>query len=155
MQEKYEFQKDGSYKVIKLGGTYNETTNTLTAKLPGAGMYGVVEAEELYKVALTIGKTASIVNDKVITNDVAPEIVEGTTMVPLRLIAENLGAEVKWNHKTKEVTVVLEEQEVSLGLSDGVMIKENRALVPLRAIVESLGAHVLWVPSTKEIQIVR
>ena len=152
---KYELQKDGSYQVIKLGGVYDEKTNTITGKVSGSGIYGVVEAEELYKVDLTIGQVTSVVNDKIVTNDVAPEIVDGITMVPLRFIGENLGAEVKWHHKTKEVTVMIGEETVTLGQLEGVMIKENRALVPLRYIAESLGANVLWIPSAKEIQIVK
>ena len=152
---KYELQKDGTYKVVKIGGTYDAATNTLVGKVAGAGVYGVAEAESLLKVNLKIGQKETVVNDKVLDNDVAPEIINGSTMVPLRFIAENLGADVSWDNKTKEVTVTLEGESIILGKEDGTVIKNNRTLVPIRYISEHLGANVLWVNSAKEIEIVK
>ena len=38
--------------------------------------------------------------------DVAPEIVNGRTFVPVRFVSEQLGAEIKWDANTKKVTIV-------------------------------------------------
>ena len=56
-------------------------------------------------VELSIGSQEGIVNGQVIPMDVAAEIVQGRTFVPLRFAGENLGAVVNWNGTTKEVTV--------------------------------------------------
>lgn len=152
---KYERQEDGTYKVVKLGGTYDAHTKTLVGRVAGAGIYGIVEAENLLKVNLKIGNKETVVNDKVLRNDVAPEIINGSTMVPLRFIAENLGVDVSWNNKTKEATVTLEGKSIVLGKEDGAVIKDNRTLIPLKYISEHLGANVLWVNSAKEIEIVK
>lgn len=39
------------------------------------------------------------------SNDVAPKIVNGRTMLPARFVAENLGAVVAWNEADKTVTI--------------------------------------------------
>lgn len=69
-------------------------------------------------------KTISIVVDgKVIQTDVAPEVKNGRTMVPIRFIAEALGCEVEWEqatqtvkiyHNTKKITVVSTGQKNAL-----------------------------------------
>ena len=90
--------------------------------------------------------------------DVAPQIIDGNTMVPLRFIAESLQAEVKWNAKAKEVTIIQGDEELILKVGKGseeAMIQDNRTLVPLRYISEQLNANVLWVPSQKAIEIVK
>lgn len=47
-------------------------------------------------ILLTIGKKAADINGKAVENDVAPMIVNSRTMLPIRFIAENLGAKVGW-----------------------------------------------------------
>lgn len=155
---KYEKQADGTYTAIKLGGTYDKESKIFTALITGTGYYGVAEAKDLVKVNLQIGKTAVVVNDQTKVNDTAPILVEGVTMVPLRFVAENLNADVKWNNKAKKVLLTVEENVIELSVGEGsqeILLQEGRTLVPLRYISEQLNAKVLWVPSTKEVQIVK
>lgn len=56
-------------------------------------------------VSLTIGSTHAIVDGQPVTIDVAPFIVGARTMVPLRFIAQSLGATVDWNDTTSTVTI--------------------------------------------------
>src|SRR5690606_11850507 len=44
-----------------------------------------------------------IVNGKTVQPDVSPQIMEGRVMVPVRWIAEALGAEVKWDKENRAV----------------------------------------------------
>ncbi len=155
----YEVQADGSVKVVKLGGKYDPKTKTFTARISKPGTYGMVEAKELLKVNLTVGSNTAEVNDTNKVQDIAPQIIEGSTMVPLRFIAENLEAEVKWDGKLKEVTIIQGDEVLTLRVGKGsgqeAMIQNNRTLVPLRYISEQLGANVLWIPSAKAIEIVK
>ena len=48
---------------------------------------------------------ATVVNGEEILMDVPPQIVNGTTMMPLRFIMEELGAEVQWDGPTQKVTI--------------------------------------------------
>lgn len=57
-------------------------------------------------VECTIGSTTMTINGESKTMDVAPEIVNGRTMLPARYLAEALGATVGWDPATK--TVVFE-----------------------------------------------
>jgi Copper amine oxidase N-terminal domain len=56
-------------------------------------------------VSLTIGSTAALVDGQPTTLDVAPFVVGSRTLVPLRFIAQSLGASVNWNDSTSTVTI--------------------------------------------------
>jgi hypothetical protein len=56
-------------------------------------------------VALTIGSTQGTVDGQAVTLDVAPFVVGSRTLVPLRFVAQSLGANVNWNDSTGTVTI--------------------------------------------------
>jgi hypothetical protein len=89
-----------------------------------------------------------------IASDVKPEMKNNRTMVPLRVISENLGANVHWSNS--EVTLTKGNTKVLLNLNSATAekngekilldvkpyIKNNRVIVPLRFIAEAFGSHV-------------
>lgn len=97
-----------------------------------------------------------IVNDHIVFSDVAPYIKNSRTYVPIRFIAEELGFDVKWDAKTKKVTMTDGESTVELTIGSKTMlvngkkvkldapaeIKDQRTFVPLRAIAEAFGKRV-------------
>jgi N-acetylmuramoyl-L-alanine amidase len=52
---------------------------------------------------MKIGSTRAIANGKFLTMDTPPLLVDGTVMLPVRFVAEELGIEVKWDNNTKTV----------------------------------------------------
>lgn len=56
-------------------------------------------------IRLRINSGIATVDQKRVSLDTAPVILDGRTMVPIRFIAENLGAEVSWDDKTQTVTL--------------------------------------------------
>jgi hypothetical protein len=56
-------------------------------------------------ISLTIGSTAANVNGQHVAIDVAPFVVGNRTLVPLRFIAQSLGAAVDWNDSNSTVTI--------------------------------------------------
>jgi len=58
-------------------------------------------------VQVKIGSTALIVNGVTINMDVAPEIKDGRTMMPLRFIAQAFGAKLTWDDATKTASFEL------------------------------------------------
>ncbi|WP_053955909.1 N-acetylmuramoyl-L-alanine amidase [Inediibacterium massiliense] len=86
------------------------------------------------------------------------------TLVPIKFIVENLGAEIKWNQEKKEATIIADQKTIilkidsnkalvngkSVALPDQVPAKllgykENyRTMVPLRFIAEQLGMNIGW-----------
>lgn len=102
-------------------------------------------------------------NGDMVKSDVAPYIYEERTMVPLRVISENLGKEVTWDGGKKSVNIKDEKgNEFSLiiggkfmvdisanvdrkiELDAPALIKDDRTFVPLRAIAEAFGENVDW-----------
>jgi len=67
-------------------------------------------------IVLKIGSTIAIVNGKEYKLDVPPKILpSGRTVVPVRFIAEAIGAKVNWNSKTKMVTITYTKEAVQYG----------------------------------------
>jgi len=101
-------------------------------------------------------------NGEKIFFDVAPQIINERTMVPLRAIFEALGATVDWNGDTQTLTSTKNDITVKLTINDSTMYVNNtpvildspafiidgRTLVPLRAISEAYQANVAWDSDT-------
>lgn len=98
------------------------------------------------------------VGGKLLSFDVAPKIVNDRTLVPMRAIFAELGAEVEWDAETLAVTAKKGNTTVSLtinsqtakingedyALEAPAMIFEDRTLVPCRFVSDVFGAEVLW-----------
>jgi len=92
-------------------------------------------------------------DDVPIEFDVAPQIIDSRTMVPLRAIFNALGADIEWNDETRTVISVRYDVSVILQIDNDVMVVDGRditldvapmiidgrTLVPVRAIAESFG----------------
>lgn len=98
-----------------------------------------------------------------VKSDVAPYIYEERTMVPLRVISENLGKEVLWDGANRSVQIsdgyggvlylTIDKKEIenfaggngnTIKLDVAPRIKDDRTFVPLRAIAEAFGEKVDW-----------
>ena len=141
--------------MIKLGGEYDPETKTFMSFVEQSGNYAVIEADSLTQISLSADSTESKINGETSELDTPPMIKDGTTYVPVRFIAEALGADVKWNAETKEAIINLDGKEVVINVIEEGMIENSRTLLPLRKVSESLDSYVLWLPDTKEIKVVR
>jgi multiple sugar transport system substrate-binding protein len=84
------------------------------------------------KIALTIGKTVAKVNGYDVALDAPAAIVNGKTVVPLRFVADSMGATTAWNAALKKVTV-----QFSLDWL------KNKAVVPFwEAMAAALGTSL-------------
>jgi len=83
------------FVVENLGGSigWDDETQLVTIKK------GDVEIE------IYIGQSFALVNGTPIELDSPAYIENGRTFLPLRFIAENLGAKVEWNAETKQVVI--------------------------------------------------
>lgn len=98
-----------------------------------------------------------------IKTDVAPEIIDGRTMLPVRAVFEAIGAEVDYEAETKTaiatkgdttVTFIIDSNIMTInGVEKAIdvpaMIKDNRTLVPLRACAEAFELDVEWNNNTR------
>lgn len=109
-----------------------------------------------------------VISDVEVETDVVPTIIYNRTMVPTRVVGEELGFDVNWDEPTK--TAVLEKDNVVYRVTVGsdvvtsskgdiieldspAIIAEGRTLLPLRAIAEMTGAKVDWDNSTRTVYI--
>lgn len=107
----------------------------------------------------------SIVSNKKFKFDTPPVIKGSRTLIPVRAISEGLGADVKWNAETKQVTITKDQTTIVLTLGsttalvNGVEVKldtnadtmNNRTYVPLRFIMETFKMQVNYDDDTIEI----
>ncbi|MCL6450601.1 MAG: trypsin-like peptidase domain-containing protein [Acetobacteraceae bacterium] len=108
-----------------------------------------------------------VVNGSLVASDVPPQIFEGRTFVPLRVVSEALGAKVVWHEAMRAVEVRRGATTVSLVVGSAVAfvngaphpldaparLVEGRTLVPLRFLGESLGAEVAWDAAVQEVRV--
>lgn len=98
-----------------------------------------------------------------------PEIINGSSFVPIRAIVENKGGTVDWDNAEQMVTIYLNNIQIRLQIGsicanvNGVdkylnvapyISNTGRSMLPLRFVSESLGFTVIWndIDSTITIQ---
>ncbi|MDD4663705.1 MAG: stalk domain-containing protein [Caldisericia bacterium] len=59
------------------------------------------------RVTLQINNTIARINERIVTLDAPPTIIQGRTLVPIRFIAEAFGAQVDWDGVLRKVTIRL------------------------------------------------
>ena len=106
-----------------------------------------------------------IMNNIKITASIPPQIIKGRTYVPLRAIAEGLGAKVNWNNELQQATVekadnliafTIGNPEVTLNgkqvtIETAPYMVSGSSMLPLRFISEQLGLKVTWDSSLNTI----
>ena len=113
------------------------------------------------------GEIVVLLNGTPIAFDVAPIIIDDSTMVPFRAIFEALGMEVDWNPDTRTAIGIGENIRIELPLDSRIafvnaepveldvpaQLRNNITLVPMRFVAENSGAIVEWEPTTRTVVI--
>ncbi len=66
----------------------------------------ITATKEGQVLTLTVGSSTALNNGTTVQLDTPPQIIDGRTLVPLRFVSENMGAEVGWDASTHQVSVV-------------------------------------------------
>ncbi len=116
------------------------------------------EAEYDTRVVLQIGNKNVVINNRTVTNDVTPVIVDNRTMVPIRVVTEALGGSADWNEAARMVTLTIDGKVLRMtidqtidGFDAAPVIINSRTYVPIRYVAEALGADVEWIAETQQI----
>ncbi len=129
-------------------------------------------AVEKQTIILTIGRIQASVDGSPYTLDAPPYVDKQArrTLVPIRFVSEALGANVKWDSATRQVTIEDSGRVIALTpgslnvLVDGTaqtidcapaVLPPGRTFVPLRFVSETLGAQVNYNNVTKQITFTR
>ncbi len=144
----------------QLGGEFSADGKMFSYYTYQTGEHGVIVSGNLKRIEWQVGSQTYTANGESRENDVAPVIAEDRTLLPLRSIAEALGAGVEWNGDTKTVAITKDDKTVYITIGEELpqgmgtaVIREGRTLVPLRYIAEQLGANVVWDAATKQVSI--
>lgn len=134
----------------------------------------LASAIALCSIAVLAEETANVaVDDVLVKFDQPPVVVDGRTLVPIRAVAEQIGAEVRWNENTQTATVIYKGIGVALQIGNIQMVVRNlttseerqvaldvapqtyngRTLLPIRAILEEFGCKVSWDASSSTVVI--
>lgn len=117
-----------------------------------------VFAAESVEIKMTIGSETAYVNGEAHTLDAAPVIRNNRTMLPIRFVAEKLGASVEWNEDSTVTIVTAENIEIKIAVGSAVatvngiekeldspaFIESGRTFLPVRFVAQVLGADVEW-----------
>ena len=102
------------------------------------------------------------INGKVVESDQPPLLIDNRTFVPIRVIAEDLGATVNYDNKDRIVTIRRDKTNILLTIGDDIarissdvetrpaildapaFLRNDRTYLPLRSISELFGMQVDW-----------
>ena len=149
--------------------SYDEKTNTVSFVAPHFSKYVISAIYEKDAIVLNIGQKDAKVFGETVSNDVAPKIVNERTMLPIRFIAEKLGASVDWVQESQTVIVELDDVKISLVIGENFatvndekmeldspsFVEDDRTFLPIRFVMENLGADVLWNNDTQKVIITK
>lgn len=154
----------GTYKYLPSGSPLMQTASfAKDTYFFGTNTEGFsVAAPAKTEVKLQIGNMTGYVNGTAKTLDAAPVIRNSRTMLPVRFVAENLGATVGWDGATSTVTVstasttieivigkaTAKVNGVEITLDSPAFIENSRTYLPVRFVSENLGATVAWDGAT-------
>ena len=117
-------------------------------------------------MSVTIGEPNLIIDGVEVPIDESGSVAyveNGRTMMPVRGIAEAIGAEVSYDNATQTVTVENEDTMIAMTIGDNEMevngqkvmlltapeIKEERTMLPVRDVAEALDCEVEWQQETQ------
>ena len=150
--------------------TYGVNPAPLSTKVKGFAKTEKVAATGV-KIDMTVNSMTAYVNGVAKTLDAAPVIKNSRTMLPVRFVAENLGATVGWDDATRTVsiersdvkieivigasTAKINGKEIALDSPAYIEPSNSRTYLPVRVVAENLGATVGWDDTTKTATLVK
>lgn len=106
-----------------------------------------------------------VIEGKQVEADVPPMVSNGRTLVPLRVVAEKMGAEVTWDQESQTATIIQDHKSIKLQLNNKRATIDNKAvtldtppqivnhrmLLPLRFVGEALGLTIGWEEASRTV----
>ena len=123
--------------------------------------------KQMYEDAYTLGAGSITIKNSIIKFDTPPYLKGGITLVPVRAITEELGAEVTWNEDTQTVNIAKDNIVIEMTINsttvliNGIVVDmgiapevtSGRTYVPLRFLAETFELAVAWDQETETIDI--
>ncbi len=132
--------------------TDEDLTNLMIGNMGGTG----TAAEQ---VAFAVGETTYMADGQVKTMDVAPMIIDGRLMVPVRYLEDLFGMTPEWDAASKTVTVVYNDAVYQMTIDSNIItvnamtqiemdtaavIIDGRTFVPVSRFANAMGIEYTW-----------
>ncbi len=151
------------------GGSGRKSGNGTIAPITVIDPRNPTDGGSKESIILTINDVTASVFGEEVKNDVAPKIVNSRTMLPIRFVAEALGAKVSWDESLKLVKIERDDVVIELTvdsntayingaaveLDSPAFIENSRTYCPVRFVSEALNANVDWNDETKQVIITK
>lgn len=146
----------------------NERVSALSSRIKALEVsLEQIKSRQRPTIILTVGSKTGFIDEVPYSLDVAPFLISGRILLPLRFVGEAFGVNFFWDEQSKTVTYPSPKGEVKLTIGKNTVqvgdsqltldtagkIVSGRTFVPLRFIGESLGAEVIWHGEFKKAEI--
>ena len=122
-----------------------------------ADTYNCINKSEL------LGGIKVVLNDKVLAFTTRPTTENDRTLVPMRFLFEQMGAEVEWEEETQTAVVTKDEDIISFSIDNNnasvngniktmdvpARLINDKTMIPVRFLSEELGCTVEWDEEAK------
>jgi len=131
--------------------------------------HAIADENKKIEIEFCVGDDTLMINGNPVKVE-KPYVVDGVTLVPLRVITEAFGAKVDWDASTKTVTLTYPDVNIVLQIGNPIAELNGSAqtllcapqltpsgftFVPLRFISENFGATVSYDDATKRIKVIK
>lgn len=119
-------------------------------------------------IEMTIGKKDYSINSEKKKMDTVPFVQDSRTLVPVRFVAEAIGAQVEWDSENQVVKIANNDSVITLKVGENTyslngktsemdtksIIKDSRTFIPIRFVAEALGLNVEYNDTDKIVTLV-
>lgn len=156
--------EDGTSNTYRVTITRSATaTSTETGnnnKVDNSNANNKVDLKTDLKVVFRVGSVTYLENGESKSLAAAPYITSSRAQVPLRVIAEALGAGVNYNATAKQISINLGTERLYMDIGKTIKdfdvapeVKANTTFVPIRYVSEKMGLKCTYNNASKEIVI--
>lgn len=131
------------------------TGDDVQIRLPKSELYA--ELSEMQDAAYVV------FGDRLLGFETTPVIEDDRTLVPMRFLFEQMGADVEWNQETQTATATMNNTAVAFSINDTnaevngtaatmdvpARLINDKTMVPLRFLSEEMGYTVTWDEATR------
>jgi YVTN family beta-propeller protein len=139
----------------------NEGDNTVTV------IDGAAASEVQKPISFTVGQNSYTANGQSLAMDAAPLIAGGRLLVPVRYLADALGAQTTWDAARRTVSILRGNTALELAIGSAALndngrvgwmdtapvIINGRTYFPIRYIAEAFGYTVSWDASSQTVTV--
>lgn len=150
------FRTIDTVRITEDGDDFVIQSGIYQIRAPKEAIYSKLESESVQPVYVAL-------RDKVLAFEDQPVIENGSTLVPMRFLFEQMGADVEWNQETQTATATMNNTAVAFSINDTnaevngtaatmdvpARLINDKTMVPLRFLSEEMGYTVTWDEATR------